>query len=54
LIAPPVEFCPNKVPWGPLRTSILSISIKSVNKENGEAINTPSIWKATDGAAIAF
>ena len=54
LIAPPVEFWPNKVPCGPLSTSILSISMKSVWRENGEAIKIPSIWKATDGAAIAF
>ena len=32
----------------------VNVVLKSVNKENGEAINTPSIWKATDGAAIAF
>ena len=51
---PPVEFCPNKVPCGPLKTSILSKSIKSVLKENLEAIKIPSMCKATDGAAIAF
>ena len=54
MIAPPVEFWPNNVPWGPRSTSILSISIKSVNKEKGDAIKTPSMWKATEGAAIAF
>ena len=51
---PPVEFCPKRVPWGPRKTSILSRSIKSVLNENFEAINIPSIWSATDGAAIAF
>ena len=54
LIVPPVEFWPNKVPWGPRRTSILSKSIKSVLKENFDAIKIPSIWSATEGAAIAF
>ena len=53
-IAPPVEFCPNSVPCGPLKTSIRSISTKSVCKENGDAIKIPSIWNATEGAAIAF
>ena len=53
-MVPPVEFCPNNVPWGPRRTSILSKSIKSVLNENFEAINIPSLWRATDGAAIAF
>ena len=51
---PPVEFCPNRVPCGPLRTSILSRSIKSVLNENLEAMKMPSICKATEGAAIAF
>ena len=54
LIAPPVEFWPKSVPWGPRSTSIRSTSIKSVWRENGDAINMPSIWNATDGAAIAF
>ena len=43
LIAPPVEFCPNKVPCGPLITSILSTSIKSVWRAKGEATKIPSI-----------
>jgi len=42
------------VPWGPRNTSILSKSIKSVLKENFEAMKIPSMCKATDGAAIAF
>ena len=54
LIAPPVEFCPKSVPCGPLITSILSMSIKSVWRANGEAIKIPSKWNATEGAAIAF
>ena len=53
-IAPPVEFWPNRVPWGPLKISILWMSIKSVWSENGDAIKIPSIWYATEGAAIAF
>ena len=53
-ITPPVEFCPKSVPWGPLKTSILSTSIKSVCNEKGEAIKIPSMWNATEGAAIAF
>ena len=43
LMAPPVEFWPNRVPWGPLKTSILSTSIKSVCSEKGEAIKIPSM-----------
>ena len=44
LIAPPVEFWPKRVPWGPLKTSILWTSKKSVCNENGDAIKIPSMW----------
>ena len=54
LIAPPVAFWPKRVPCGPLATSIRSTSTNSDCRENGDAINMPSRWYATDGAAIAF